>query len=176
MPVHGNYARLMMHRDMVEALGVSRDRIIIPEHNGVILDFKKDASGSVKYTVLPVSAPHEPISVEGTRIGDIQEVVIRDRGLLSESGVFNVFAVIDEKTGKLRKSPDIFSRGFVYIRENQELFHKVRGLVKKVIEDRTVDPKYNIDDLKEELVEKIERFLLQKTGKKPIVMAAVVTF
>jgi ribonuclease J len=90
--------------------------------------------------------------------------------------VFNIFAVIDEKTGKLKKSPDIFSRGFVYIRENQELFHKVRGLVKKVIEDRTVDPNYSIDDLKEELIEKIERFLLQKTGKKPIVMAAIVTF
>lgn len=176
MPVHGNYARLMMHRDMVEGLGIERERIIIPEHNGVILDFKKDASGVVRYQVLPVSAPHEPISVEGTRIGDIQEVVIRDRGLLSESGVFNVFAVIDEKSGKLKKSPDIFSRGFVYIRENQELFHKVRGLVKKVIEERTLDPKYSIDDLKEELVEKIERFLLQKTGKKPIVMAAIVTF
>ena len=80
------------------------------------------------------------------------------------------------KTGTLKKSPDIFSRGFVYIRENQDLFHKVRGLVKKVIEDRMVDPKYSIDDLREELIEKVERFLLQKTGKKPIVMAAIVSF
>jgi len=173
MPVHGNYARLMMHRDMVMNLGVPKDRIIIPENNGTIIEFREQGT---KYVVLPVSAPHEPISVEGTRIGDIQEVVIRDRNLLLESGVFNVFAVIDERTGKLKKSPDIFSRGFVYIRENQELFHKVRGLVKKVIEDRTVDPKYSIDELKEELVEKVERFLLQKTGKKPIVMAAIVTF
>ena len=173
MPVHGNYARLMMHRDMVLNLGVPKSKIIIPESNGTIIEFRE---GGEKCVILPVTAPHEPISVEGTRIGDIQEVVIRDRNLLSESGVFNVFAVIDERTGKLKKSPDIFSRGFVYIRENQELFHKVRGLVKKVIEDRTVDPKFSIDELKEELIEKVERFLLQKTGKRPIVMAAIVTF
>lgn len=173
MPVHGNYARLMMHRDLVEGLGIKREQVIVPESNGTIIEFRDHGN---KMVVLPVTAPHETISVEGTRIGEVQDVVMRDRGLLSESGVFNVFAVIDEKTGKLKKSPDIFSRGFVYIRENQELFHKVRGLVKKTIEDRTLDPKYNIEDLKEELIEKIERFLLQKTGKRPIVMAAVVSF
>lgn len=173
MPVHGNYARLMMHRDLVENLGIKREQVIIPDGNGTIIEF---SDGGKKMTVLPQKAPHEIIAVEGTRIGELQDVVIRDRKLLLESGVFNVFAVIDEKTGKLKKSPDIFSRGFVYIRENQELFHKVRGLVKKIIEDRTVDPNYSIDDLKEELIEKIERFLLQKTGKKPIVMAAIVTF
>lgn len=173
MPVHGNYARLMMHRDLVEALGVKREQIIIPEGNGVIVEFSEQGN---KMVVLPQRAPHEVIAVEGTRIGELQEVVMRDRKLLLESGVFNIFAVIDEASGKLKKSPDIFSRGFVYIRENQELFHKVRGLVKKIIEERTLDPQYSLDELKEELVEKVERFLLQKTGKKPIVMAAIVTF
>jgi ribonuclease J len=173
MPVHGNYARLMMHRDLVEALGVKREQIIIPEGNGVIVEFSEQGN---KMAVLPQRAAHEVIAVEGTRIGELQEVVMRDRKLLLESGVFNIFAVIDEASGKLKKSPDIFSRGFVYIRENQELFHKVRGLVKKIIEERTLDPQYSLDELKEELVEKVERFLLQKTGKKPIVMAAIVTF
>ena len=173
MPVHGNYARLMMHRDLVENLGVPRDRVIVPDGNGAIIEFRENGT---KMVVLPQKAPHETIAVEGTRIGILQDVVIRDRKLLLESGVFNIFAVIDERSGKLKKSPDIFSRGFVYIRENQELFHKVRGLVKKIIEDRTMDPKYSIDELKDELVEKVERFLLQKTGKKPIVMAAIVTF
>lgn len=173
MPVHGNYARLMMHRDLVEGLGVRREQIIIPEGNGTIVEFRNQAQDMV---VLPARASHGTIAVEGTRIGELQDVVMRDRKLLLESGVFNIFAVIDEKTGKLKKSPDIFSRGFVYIRENQELFHKVRGLVKKIIEDRTIDPKYSMDELKEELTEKVERFLMQKTGKKPIVMTAVVTF
>jgi ribonuclease J len=173
MPVHGNYARLMAHRDLVEALGVRRDQVIIPEGNGTIIEFRDNGK---QMMVLPQRAPHEIIAVEGTRVGVLHDVVMRDRKLLLESGVFNVFAVIDEKTGKLKKSPDIFSRGFVYIRENQDLFHKTRGLVKKIIEDRTVNPKYSIDELKEEVSEKIERFLLQKTGKKPIVMVAIVTF
>lgn len=173
MPVHGNYARLMMHRDLVEGLGVTRDQVIVPDGNGTIIEFRENGT---KMVVLPQKAPHETIAVEGTRIGILQDVVMRDRKLLLESGVFNIFAVIDEKTGKLKKSPDIFSRGFVYIRENQDLFHKVRGLVKKVIEDRTVDPEYSMDDLKDEVTEKVERFLMQKTGKKPIVMTAVVTF
>lgn len=175
MPVHGNYARLMMHRDLVEALGVRRDQVIIPEGNGTIIEFSKK-TGEATMKVLTVRAPHETIAVEGSRIGELQEVVMRDRKLLLEAGVFNIFAVIDEKTGQLKKSPDIFSRGFVYIRENQDLFHKVRGLVKKVIEEKTTDPQYSIDDLREELIEKVERFLLQKTGKKPIVMAAIVSF
>jgi ribonuclease J len=128
MPVHGNYARLMAHRDLVEGLGIKREQVIIPESNGTIIEFQGPDS---KMVVLPVTAPHGIIAVEGGRVGEIQEVVMRDRKLLLESGVFNVFAVIDEKTGQLKKSPDIFSRGFVYIRENQELFHKVRGLVKK---------------------------------------------
>lgn len=173
MPVHGNYARLMMHRDLVENLGVRREQVIVPEGNGTIVEFRNQAKDMV---VLPARASHSTIAVEGTRIGELQDVVMRDRKLLLESGVFNIFAVIDEKTGKLKKSPDIFSRGFVYIRENQELFHKVRGLVKKIIEDQTVDPNYSMDELKEELTEKVERFLMQKTGKKPIVLTAVVTF
>ncbi len=174
MPVHGNFARLMMHRDLVENLGVRQDQIIIPEGNGSIIEFSKK-TGEVTMKVLAARAPHGTISVEGGRIGDLQEVVLRDRKLLLESGVFNVFAVIEEKTGKLKKSPDIFSRGFVYIRENQELFHKVRGLVKKIIEERMVDPHYSMDELKDELIEKIERFLLQSVGKKPIVMVAIVS-
>lgn len=174
MPVHGNYARLMMHRDLVENLGIRRDQVIIPEGNGTIIEFSKK-DGTVAMKVLPARAPHGTIAVEGGRVGELQEVVLRDRKLLLESGVFNVFAVIDEKTGQLKKSPDIFSRGFVYIRENQDLFHKVRGLVKKIVEERTVNPGYSLDELKEELVEKIERFLLQKVGKKPIVMVAIVS-
>jgi ribonuclease J len=172
MPVHGNYARLMAHRDLVEGLGISRDRVIVPEGNGTIIEFRNQGKEAV---VLPVRAPHGTIAVEGGRVGELQEVVMRDRKLLLESGVFNVFAIIDQKTGTLKKSPDIFSRGFVYIRDNQELFHKVRGLIKKIIEERTTDPNYSLDELREELIEKIERFLLQKVGKKPIVMAAVVT-
>lgn len=172
LPVHGNYARLMEHRNLVESLGVKREQVIIPESNGTIIEFRGENSEA---TVLPVTAPHQAIIVEAGRVAEIQEVVMRDRKLLLESGVFNVFAVIDEKTGQLKKSPDIFSRGFVYIRENQELFHKVRGLVKKVVEERTINPKYSLDDLKEELVEKIERFLMQKVGKKPIVMVAIVS-
>ena len=174
MPVHGNYARLAMHRDLVENLGVHRDQVIVPEGNGVIVEFSK-SSGDVTMKVLNARAPHTIIAVESGRIGELQEVVMRDRKLLLESGVFNVFVVIDEKTGQLKKSPDIFSRGFVYIRENQELFHKVRGLAKKVVEDRTVNPNYSLDELKDELIEKIERFLMQKVGKKPIVMVAIVS-
>lgn len=172
MPVHGNYSRLVMHRDLVEALGIPRERIILPEGNGTIIEFRNQGKDAV---VLPVRAPHGIIAVEGGRVGELQEVVMRDRKLLLESGVFNVFAIIDQKTGTLKKSPDIFSRGFVYIRDNQELFHKVRGLIKKIIEDRTTDPNYSLDELREELIEKIERFLLQKIGKKPIVMAAIVS-
>ncbi len=170
MPVHGYHHMIKMHRDLVESLGVDRERIVVPD-NGTIVEIRNNGSELVR---LDAKAPSETVTIDGTSIGDIQDVVIRDRKALSEAGMFVVVVSVDPKTKKLKKSPDIISRGFIYLRENQELLHKTRGLIKKVTEEAFA--KQTIPDheaIKEVLAEKISKFLLQKTAKSPIVIPVV---
>ena len=112
--------------------------------------------------------------VDGFSVGDIQEVVIRDRQTLAQDGIFVVIATIDLGTGKLRKSPDIISRGFVYLRESQDLLSQARKIVKKTAEDNAVGMKpINFELIKKELSDGIGRFLLKKTNKRPIIIPVV---
>jgi ribonuclease J len=107
----------------------------------------------------------------------MQEVVIRDRQLLSEDGMFVVIAVIDSKTGKLKKSPDLISRGFVYLKESQELLRLARILIKKTIEDTTVGMNpVDVEYAKNNVAEVLTKFLLQKTQKRPVVIPVILDF
>jgi ribonuclease J len=173
MPVHGSHYRLKMHADMVvNELNFPRENIVVPE-NGSIIEIRENGT---KLTVLEnVRAPHEKIVIDGNYVGPAHEVVLRDRRVLSEEGIFTVIVTLDQRTHILKKSPDISSRGFIYLRDNQDLLHKVRGLAKKIVETNTDNGKQlDISNLKDTLSDKIQKFLFQKTGKKPIVTSVVI--
>lgn len=99
---------------------------------------------------------------------------MRDRKTLAEDGIVVIIASINLKTGKLKKSPDIISRGFVYLRESQELLSQTRIITKKNIEDTTqgMNP-INFDFVKSNVSDTVSRFLFQKTAKKPVVISVV---
>ena len=101
---------------------------------------------------------------------------MRDRKVLSEEGFIQVVVAVNQRTGKLYKSPDIISRGFIYLRDNQELLHKVRILAKKTSEDSFAQHGLNIEAIKDDIIEKIKKFVVQKTAKRPIVIAVVLVF
>ena len=113
--------------------------------------------------------------VDGFTIGDMQEVVIRDRQALSKDGMFVIIASVNLKTGKLRKSPDIISRGFVYLRESQDLLNEARLLIKKTIEDstRNMNP-VDLDYVKNNLTDTMAGFLFQRTNKAPMVIPVLI--
>ncbi len=173
MPVHGSHFRLKMHRDLAESLGVERSNIVVPNNDGAIIEIRNNGTEIIQ---LPVSAPHQTVAVEGTRIGEIQEVIMRDRKILMTEGIFEVVVAINQRTGKLYKSPDIISRGFIYLRENQELLHRVRTLAKKTAEDSFREHGINIELIKDDIIDKTKKALVQKTGKRPIVIAVVLIF
>ena len=118
-------------------------------------------------------APSGIMMVDGASISDTQDVVIRDRQMLSQDGMFVIIALVDQKTGKLKKSPDLISRGFVYLKENQELLRQVRIMIKKGVEDATAktaprmdsNGSVDFDYIKTVLGENISKFLYQKTAK-----------
>lgn len=173
IPVHGYHYMLRVHGDIArETNGLTDDHIVIPD-NGSVIEIQNAGEKIVK---LKEKAPSGIVMVDGFSVGDIQDVVIRDRQMLAQDGIFIVFAIIDSRTGKLKKSPDIISRGFVYLRESQELLHHTRIIIKNTIEDSTkgTNP-LNIDFVKTNISDNVSKFLLQKTAKRPIVIPVLLT-
>lgn len=169
MPGYGYHSMLRCHAQANIDAGFPKENVIIPD-NGTIVDIIEGK----ELKVLPMKAPNSIMMVDGLSVGDVQEVVIRDRRTLAQDGMFVIIATVNARTGELRKSPDIISRGFVYLRESQELLGEARVIVKKAVVDsaRNANP-INFEYMKQNIAEQVERFLLQKTNKRPIVIPVV---
>ncbi len=171
MPLHGHHYMLRLHEDLAKSLGgMPAENIIVPD-NGSILEIQEQGQ---KFVRLKENAPDDIMIVDGFSIGNVQEMVIRDRKMLAQDGIFLIVVSINTKTGKLKKSPDIISRGFVYLRESQDLLNHARMIIKKSVESTTagMNP-INFDFVKSNLADDIGRFLFQKTAKKPIVIPVI---
>jgi len=170
IPIHGNHYRLQQHKDLAMELGIPESNIVVPD-NGSIIEISADGN---KISVRKEKAPATAMMVDGFSIGDEQTVVIRDRQMLSEDGMFVVVALVDAKTGLLKKSPDLISRGFVYLKENQELLRNARTLIKRTIEQSTKGQNpINFDDAKNAVAESVTKYLFQNTAKRPLVIPVI---
>ncbi len=170
IPIHGSHYMLRVHEELAQSLGMPHENIVVPD-NGMVIEIQEKGT---KIITRKEKAPGGLVTVDGFSIGDVQEVVIRDRKMLSEDGMFVIIATLNTKTGKLKKSPDIISRGFVYLRESQELLSQTRLIIKKSIENsaRGQNP-VNFDYIKKNVTDDVERFLFQKTAKKPLVIPVI---
>lgn len=167
IPIHGYHSMLVKHKEVAMSIGMSEENIVVPD-NGSIIEIINEGK---KIMLRKEKVPSGPMMVDGFSIGDEQDVVIRDRQMLAQDGMFVLIATIDSLNGKLRKSPDIISRGFIYLKENQELLHQVRIIIKKTIEDSTMGMHpINLDLIKTTLGDNISKFLYQKTAKRPLVI------
>ncbi len=179
IPIHGNHYRLVLHKELAMEVGMSEENIIVPD-NGSIIEISADGK---KMTMRKEQAPSGAMLVDGTSISDTQDVVIRDRQMLSQDGMFVIIALLDQKTGRLKKSPDLISRGFVYLKENQELLRQVRIIIKNGVENFTTKmpvsshggKAVDLDVIKANLGESISKFLYQKTAKRPLVIPVILS-
>src|SRR5581483_8325739 len=167
IPIHGNHYRLKLHAEVAENLGIPKNNIIVPD-DGTVVEIQDKGQ---KIVALKEKAPSGTVMVDGFAIGDMQDVVIRDRQMLAQDGMFIVFAIVNSQTGKLKKSPDIISRGFVYLRESQDLLRQARFVIKKTIEENTAGMHpINFEYVKNNVADAVGKFLFQKTAKRPIVI------
>ncbi len=172
IPIHGYHYMLRVHADIERKLGMPEENMIIPD-NGMIIEIQNNGE---TLTQLKEMAPHDLIVVDGMTIGKIQEVVMRDRQALAEDGMFVVIGVIDSRTKTLKKSPDLISRGFVYLKESQDLLYQTRALTKKVIDDSLLkSDQVDLDDIKQSIADVTGKFLLQKTAKRPVIIPVLIT-
>jgi len=173
IPGHGYHYMLVANGEVAVRAGVARENIVIPD-NGMIIDLIEKGT---KIYIQPERAPSAKVMVDGSSVSsDFQELVIKDRQALSEDGMFVIVAVVDGSTGALRKSPDIISRGFVYLKESQDLLRIVRTIIKRTIEEVTMQHDMNTIDgdyLKHVVTETVSRFLMQKTAKRPVVIPVI---
>ncbi len=170
MPAYGYHSMLRYHANAQVNSGFPRDKVILPD-NGMVIE----VTNGTELNIHTEKIPSGPMMVDGFSIGDMQEVVIRDRQALASDGMFVIIATVNLRTGTLRKSPDIISRGFVYLRESQGLLSEARLLVKKSIEElaQGMNP-IDLELVKTQLTDTVERYLFQKTSKRPMVIPVLI--
>ncbi len=171
IPVHGHHYMLRVHQDLAIKLGVPEKNIAVPD-NGSVIEISEQGH---QISIRKEKAVNRIVMVDGLGSGNVKEVVIRDRQLLSQDGMFVIIAAVDANGGKVRKSPDIISRGFIYLKESQDILRHVRGLTKKTIEHATAGQHpINFDYVKNNIREEIGKYLYQKTHRRPIVIPVII--
>lgn len=165
MPVHGEHRHLVQHANLAESIGMNKNRIFILSNGDQLTVDKRNA---IKFQNV-VSA--EDILVDGLGVGDIGNIVLRDRKLLSESGLIIVVAAIDRSSGEIISGPDIVSRGFVYVRENEDLINDARAIARQALEETlTENCGKDWNAIKNNVREELRKFIFKKTKRSPIIL------
>lgn len=174
-PVHGEPYMTRLHARLAkEVLGVQKDNILICD-NGSVMEFRNN--GELVGAVLDKKLPTERIIVDGGYVGPMRQVVMDDRIRLGESGIFTIVVTLDPKTLRFKKSPDILSRGTVYLRDSQKLLNNLRNLTKRTIEYYLANCNGNpdFDEAKKILGDKVAKYIAQKIDKEPIVIPVIIS-
>lgn len=164
LPIHGGMLDRVYHRKAAMAAGISKENVLLPK-NGSILEFDKDGNGKVVG-----DAPSGAILVDQTG-AIVPGLVAKDRLLMSEEGMVVVMLTIDRKSGRLLTSPDIITRGFIYIRDNTELMDGLRSELKRAATQRF--SRVDLDRFKQELKDHISHYLYEHTKRSPILIPVV---
>ncbi len=169
IPIHGSYYMLKLHGEIAESVGIPLKNIMVAGNGNVIL-LNQNSIRLSKETV-----PASYVMVDGLGVGDVGQVVLRDRQEMAKDGMFVIIALVDSKTGKVRGEPDIISRGFVYLRESKELLNQTREKVKKIISQAS-SSEYttNWNHTKDNIRDKIGQFLYTKTQRRPMVLSVII--
>ena len=169
LPIHGTqYFRLLNARIAQDMNLVTPEKTLRPD-NGQIVEFK---NGKGKVTDRRVTADH--VMVDGLGVGDVSHVVLRDRAMLAGEGMVVVIAQIDTKTGELTDRPDVISRGFIYMKENQKFVEQIRKVAEKILENKDPNMAPNDVYLRDKLRDDLGEFLLNKTHRRPMVLPIIV--
>ncbi len=171
IPVYANHYMLKEAEKLARGIGFNQNRIFVPD-NGQVIEFDRHGARLTKEKV-----PANYVFVDGMGVTDSSnDVVLRDRKMMSEDGMVVVIATIDSKTGDLIGSPDIISRGFVHMKENQDLIQKTRLKIKNIIKGRPMpQPGVTEDDyVKNKIRMEIGQFLFQQTKRKPMLLPVVI--
>lgn len=164
VPVHGEYRHLRAHAALAENLRMDSKDIFILK-NGNVLEMTPNSA-----KVTNEEIPSSPVLVDGLGVGDVGNIVLRDRKLLSESGLIIVVAAIDRASGEVASGPDIISRGFVYVRENEDLIEEARAVVAKALDKCMRENVKEWNTMKSAVRDALRNFIYEKTKRSPVIL------
>ncbi len=157
---------LKEHAKLAMDCGIPKENTFVLK-NGDMLALSKDGVRVAK------SIPINDIYVDGKRIGDIGSAVIRDRKIMSTDGVLVVIINIDSSKGKLLLEPNITTRGFVVVNDNQELISSIQNKVKSIVNSELKKAIFSLTDLKNRIILEVNSFIIEETGRRPIIMPMI---
>jgi len=168
IPIEANHYMLRINGEIAESLGIPKNHIFVAD-NGQVIEFTKKGGHLSTERV-----PADYVMVDGLGVGDVSNIVLRDRRVMSADGMLVVIATIERKTGRLIGNPDIISRGFVYMKENKKLIESTRMKVKKICEDNdTKSPAFD-DFIKNKIRDEIGQYLYSQTKRRPMILPVVI--
>ena len=169
IPVYANHFMLKEAAKIAYKIGFSKDKVFVPD-NGSIIQFNRSGA-----KILKEKAPADYVFVDGLGVGDIGEIVLRDRQILAKDGMFVIIVTVRKNSGKICNSPDIISRGFVYLRESKNLLAETRRKTTHIINSAASSGNaVNWSSVKNEIKNKIGDFLYIKTQRRPIVLPVII--
>lgn len=169
LPVYANHYMLVEAKKLAIREGFNKENIFVLD-NGQVIKFKQGE----KPNVLKEKVNTDYVMVDGLGIGDVSELVLRDRRLMAGDGMIVVIATIDSKTGAIIGNPDIISRGFVHMKKNRDLIEKTRARIKKIVKDKNPMTPADDDYIKNKIRNEIGQFLFVITKRRPMVLPVVI--
>lgn len=172
MPIEANHYMLKAHAELAEQVGIDRNKIFVAD-NGQVVEFKKEFN-KVVGKLTNEKVPADYVMVDGLGVGDVSEIVLRDRRMMSGDGMIVIIATIDAQTGDVIGNPDIISRGFIYMKENRDLIEKTRMKVKKIVKDKNPLTPADDDFIKNKIRNDMGQFLFKQTKRRPMVLPVLI--
>jgi ribonuclease J len=171
VPIHGEHHMLVGHKKLAQSIGMKEENIFVMENYQAL---EINANGVAKITE---KLPGGHAFVDGLGVGDVGEVVIRDRKVMAEDGMFVIIVTLDRASGKLISQPDILSRGFIYMKNNDELIREVKHEVRKMTEGQSqskqkLEP--NFAYLRQAIRDQVGEYLFSKTQRRPMILPVVI--
>lgn len=167
VPVHGYYFMRAANTQSAREVGIPKDHTILMD-NGQVAELTRD-----EFKVTKESVPAYYVMVDGLGVGDVEEIVIRDRRALAAEGMIVIILAMDRDKGRLLKNPDIISRGFIYLKENQDLLDeirkRIRSLTSRLPSFREIEPDY----LKTLIRDQVGQYLYSKTRRRPMILPVI---
>ncbi|MBI2515016.1 ribonuclease J [Candidatus Wolfebacteria bacterium] len=168
IPIHGYYFMRAANAELAHEVKIPKQNVFLID-NGQVIHIAKEGISILEETV-----PAFYVMVDGLGVGDVGEVVMRDRRVLAQEGMVVVIATLDRRTGRFLKNPDIISRGFIYLRENKDLVEdvrkRIRGIIGRIPRYQELEPDY----IKTLIRDQIGQFLYNKTRRRPMILPVVI--
>ncbi|WP_142826539.1 ribonuclease J [Planococcus soli] len=169
IPIQGEYKMLIAHSKLAQQVGLHKSEIFIAD-KGDIVEYK---GGKVRMSGR-VTAGN--VLIDGIGIGDVGNIVLRDRKLLSQDGIFIVVVTLNRKEKKIASGPEMISRGFVYVRESEELMDESTRLVRKVVEKYVTRDAFEWNNIKQEIRDTLNSYLFQQTKRRPMIIPIIMEY